>query len=1021
VTMLDEQSSPLELLRRAPGFTSRTERDAATRATVAFLADLSEAERRRLAPQAARWHRAAQRQLGQHEAGPGEVLLDAGQTSLALFGTATLAELRADRWFSVSAAACRVLADRKPAWLADGLELLLERTTSSFAVGEVALAINDLVARGAVAAPLHDHYAIGIAFAYAFDPKKRPIVDRVRDDIDRVRHAVWRQFEVEGGGEISLSCFEKFCAPKSGGGWAPALKTLSDEDNLDRQLLLDASLDALNRGFSQFRAGWFSRFHELLAPTPDERAARVDRYLDLLSSPIGPTVSMALGALKIVQRADRLDPALVIERIAPALYVTVAATAKGALGLLERAAQSRPELAAAALRLAAAGLEHRNGEVQEAALQLIERRRAALDVEARAAIGERAGVIPATLRPRVEALLADGLPTGDKPRDRGSDIAAIEARAKRLPADLRRLSGVDAALAALGKGAPDIARAEFNGMDIARLDPAGLVAPIETFTEFVDEALVAIEHPADLDRVERVLAGAVAFAARRPADEASLIAPLAKSLKRYTGKNSGDWVTPRGTLQIVLSAFLGATPPEFTVLDGDPRAVVALRTAAMERAIREGIPSLQLSAPTHAGCWIDPMVLVDRSRRAAGSDAPTLLGVADQVMALLRLAPNREQALGAACVLGGEWGAALRYALGGEESIGATPSIWVAAARSRAPFGEHPRLAELLGESAPGLDLPPSLAYATEVEKGKWLAVGLRGNTGKIVRFGKEAFGSGRRRLTTPVQEDRCFTTRSLSDPGCLGHLDTYQPGDMAHIPSWAAALWPQHPEPLFALAGLAACMIDGNVYMRPASEPLADGLKAILDPDVPVGPMAMFMLCRGLNAIDRAAGEATVDALVAAIDDGRIDGALLGAAMHEFLMGGLVVAKRWPDRLKDIARASPLALQVVRVALERALYPGAPIRDLRDMHAWLETLLELTAEARAAVEDEETRGGLRSYLAGGKAKKAAKALLEMKPLPSQGARDATAVHAATSRIARAERWLRSSTEAPLLSEAALK
>src|SRR5262249_2400655 len=160
----------------------------------------------------------------------------------------TLAELRAVRWFSVSGAVCGVLADRNPTWLADGLELLLERTTSSFAVGEIALAVNDLVVRGVVAAPLHDHYAIGIAFAYRFNPKDPPIVDRVRADIDRIRDAIWRQFEVEGGNEISLTCFEKFCVPKSGDGWAASLKTLSDEKRLDRQRLLDASLDALNRG-----------------------------------------------------------------------------------------------------------------------------------------------------------------------------------------------------------------------------------------------------------------------------------------------------------------------------------------------------------------------------------------------------------------------------------------------------------------------------------------------------------------------------------------------------------------------------------------------------------------------------------------------------------------------------------------------------------------------------------------------------------------------------------------------------
>ena len=320
--------------------TYRARRDTACQKIVLHFSRMSEAERRQLAPEIARLHKAALAQGFVAEDAPDD-RLDQWHTSIALAATATLAELqRSDRWW-FSAAACQALAARRPSWLIEAIELGLEQISSCFIIGDIAHGIDRLVADGIVPTPQHAHYAIGIAFAYAFDPKKRPLVDRVRDDIDRLRDAIWRQFEVEGGGEISLSCFEKFFAGKSGGTWAAALKTLSDEGKLDRQRLLDASLDALNRGFSQFRAGWFSRFHEILSPTPAERAARVDRYLDLLSSPIGPTVSMALAALKIVQRSDRLDAALLIERIAPALFATVAATAKGALGLLERAARSR--------------------------------------------------------------------------------------------------------------------------------------------------------------------------------------------------------------------------------------------------------------------------------------------------------------------------------------------------------------------------------------------------------------------------------------------------------------------------------------------------------------------------------------------------------------------------------------------------------------------------------------------------------------------------------------------------------
>ncbi|MDP6549589.1 MAG: hypothetical protein QF659_05915, partial [Dehalococcoidia bacterium] len=50
------------------------------------------------------------------------------------------------------------------------------------------------------------------------------------------------------------------------------------------------NLDALARDFAQHKAGWYSGFHETLAPTIDERAALQGRYLALLGSRIPPTV-----------------------------------------------------------------------------------------------------------------------------------------------------------------------------------------------------------------------------------------------------------------------------------------------------------------------------------------------------------------------------------------------------------------------------------------------------------------------------------------------------------------------------------------------------------------------------------------------------------------------------------------------------------------------------------------------------------------------------------------------------------
>ena len=1004
----DHIAALVELLRRAPDSASKAERNTVTQRAVAFFADMPEAERRRLAPEVICLHEAARRQLGVREAAPGDVLLDAWQTSLALVATATLAELKKIRWWVTSADTSRVMIARQPDWLAEGLELMLDRTSSSFAIGEVAHAINRAVAQGMILAPSHDRYAIGIAYGYEFGPQTSPLIERVRADVERLAPAIWRQFEVEGGGEISLATRDKYISAKAGSGdWAGTLKTLSDEGWLDRQRLLNASLDALNRGFSQFRAGWFSRFHELLAPTLDERVAHTERYFDLLASPIGPTVSVAMAALKAIQKANRLDAGLVIERIEPALHASSAAAALAAVALLAEAAEARPKLCPATVRLAAIGLEHPKSEVQEAALQLIESHATALDKAVRAAIADRLGVMAVALQARAQAVLGEKRVGLEAQSDPHCDIAELKSRAAALPDDKRRRAGVDTALAALEAGALDIPRAEFTGMDVPRLNPAKAVTPVASFEELIDEALVAVEHPDDLDRVERVLAAALAFAADRPADEARLLAPLVKSLKRYKDRGGVEWTTPRGALQIVLSAFYLEEPVDVSAFLNDPRAAIILRTTAMAQAIRARTPRRQLSAPTHTGHWIDPLVLVERSLGAAAKNTPPLLGIADQVLALLRLAPDRRAlALEAGRTLTGEWGMALRYALGGDEACGATKSLWVAASRARAPFDNDPRIARLTGRSQPGLDQAPQFSYTTTPREGGWLTLGLRGSgSGDAVNFGKEGIDGRRARLAEAASPEDCFPTRSMCDPAQLSHLDTYIPGDMRHTGSWVTALWPQHPEPVFALSAKAACMLDGNNYARPANEPLAHGLKLILDPDVPIGPMALLMLCRGLNAIDGAAAEGTVDALIACVEDGRLDGDTLGAAMHEFLMSGLVVAKRWPERLKDVARSSPSALLVVRAALARALYRGTPKRELRDMHAWLETLLELAIEAGEAIEDPKTRDGLRGYLAGGKAKKPAQALLDLKPSKSRFVRAFAAVHALRSRIARAERW----------------
>jgi hypothetical protein len=61
-------------------------------------------------------------------------------------------------------------------------------------------------------------------------------------------------------------------------------------------------------------------------------------------------------------------------------------------------------------------------------------------------------------------------------------------------------------------------------------------------------------------------------------------------------------------------------------------------------------------------------------------------------------------------------------------------------------------------------------------------------------------------------------------------------------------------------------------------------------------------------------------DALIAAIDDGRIDAQGMGEALERVLTSGTVTVVRWVRTLRESARVSALHRYVFREALQRAL-----------------------------------------------------------------------------------------------------
>jgi hypothetical protein len=207
-------------------------------------------------------------------------------------------------------------------------------------------------------------------------------------------------------------------------------------------------------------------------------------------------------------------------------------------------------------------------------------------------------------------------------------------------------------------------------------------------------------------------------------------------------------------------------------------------------------------------------------------------------------------------------------------------------------------------------------------------------------------------------------------------------------------------------------------------------GLRAFLlpslDPDFPLRPMARLLLAAGLNAKLAEIGGLAADALVAAIDDGRLDADILGESLgvlwqarvetYSYVVNvdpwqnrshfvPFVKPSRWAKALGDIARASALHARIIARTIEIFLAAEtSPGRAPASLLPFLELLKEVSIDSGRSVSPDA-----RKYLSGlgtaGKTGRVIKELLALGDLPESPAMRKARMEALARRIERAERW----------------
>ncbi|MBC8009136.1 MAG: hypothetical protein H7067_03460, partial [Burkholderiales bacterium] len=643
---------------------------------VAFFSGAPETERNALAGQATLWQRLLETNQKSYYLNDNalkklrafEVVADPRQYGpgayAALVACAGLTTLRTIRHPDITENhLVEILADRRPPWIQDYAESLLDVELHTWSFHGWWL-VRALVKARLCGTPVHDNYALGAlpALGSRLLPAKRVtpdgkiednppsplLADVIAGEGDWLAGAFWRLFEVDGTSEVSLANLEKYTRAR--GGWSEALAELSHRDLVPRARLLDASLDALSRDFVQFRAGWFSRFHEALAPTPTERLERLEAYINLLASAIPPTVAFALEAVALIDRENPLPSSRLLPAVAPVLHARTKGAALLTLGLLDRLAARETTARAEVCISAVAGLLHEAIDVQKAVFSLIEKHADPRDPALRARLAEMTDAVAASLRKRLAPWIDAAPPPGP-----------ARAQTKIQPVAER----------------------------ISCLDTSRAIPAVDSLDDLLALAGKVLAAPGDAHDLERLLDGLSRLCDLRPEDFARHSGPLRKQAwKKWSAAGARLATLPSSATDVarLLLAWIDGQDP---CSDARSPAIDAAAPASRAQALWSGLLNdltarvvrraarPLLSAPTHRGGWIEPATLVARWQACdTRGESPS---PAERVLALQRLAlDGRESALSAASAMKGKHADVLRSALAktGKTDTAPAPPRW---------------------------------------------------------------------------------------------------------------------------------------------------------------------------------------------------------------------------------------------------------------------------------------------------------------------------------------------------------
>jgi hypothetical protein len=763
--------------------------------------------------------------------------------------------------------------------------------------------------------------------------------------------------------------------------WTDALIKLSSEGHLDRLQILEHALGGLTLDLKQNQLSGFHSFYRRMTPTGDERLRHQQNYISLLCHPVGHVVKFAIDMLSDIEKQGALDTETVLSETQTVFLSEGKGNAVSALKLINRIIGRQKKGAESALDAACEALRHVHADVQAQALDILEKNKDRLSNGQIETLADFESFVAASNRKRLAALASCDSSKGGK-------APSASVRQSATKADGSQASVVEY-------------RPLSDDVNACRvLSPESAVAPIETIDELIDAVLHAVEVVDAPDDVERIFDGISRLANDRPADFDARVAPLRHRIEKgRTGANSiligqtGFGLPMLDLLYTWMTGSLYHTPKgkdQHSQYYEDVDAFVPM--AAHFRAIAERVAKRKgqalLSAPTHKGGWIDPLVWIERLSKFRATDDS--LNDVDLILSLLRLAPDgRSDALSSIASVPAPLRRTASFALGGEEAPSRADrkhyAAWISAARCRAPHKDwSTEFAALnIDDKWPGGILPARYEWRTSHKKGQherqtWrtpefdVNVTCEGNAPTVDR--SEGFLS---RVQHAISGRIVTEWQRLPTAAANRRMDKnhYWSGELrtTWVAQWLAYIWPQNP---------AAAMIRGATKLMQRMDedssnwtPGHGYLHSLFQKNRPWGESGHLLLCIGMAGKDADAKGLATDALVEGIEGTLFDPDLFAATMTRVAHGEWVKYGRLADGLMLAVQVSELHAHVIGDALHKWL----PSMDFAQKNSFrvLEVLVEAQAVTKAPLRDD-TLAALRKIDGSGKATKLAKVLLKI-------------------------------------------